>query len=35
VMELLRSAGIDIVEEVPLAALPALAAERAAPLPPK
>jgi len=35
VMELLRSAGIDIVEEVPLAAPPAPAAEAAAPLPPK
>jgi hypothetical protein len=35
VMELLRSAGIDIVEEVPLAA-PALPKEEvAAPLPPK
>jgi hypothetical protein len=35
VMELLRSAGIDIVEEVPLSAPPAPAAEPAAPLPPK
>ena len=35
VMELLRSAGIDIVEEVSLAALPTPAAEPAAPLPPK
>jgi hypothetical protein len=35
VMELLRTAGIDIVEEVPLAALPARTAESAAPLPPK
>jgi hypothetical protein len=35
VMELLRSAGIDIVEEVLLAALPAPAAEAAVPLPPK
>ncbi len=35
VMELLRSAGIDIVEEVPPAALAAPAAEPAAPLPPK
>ncbi len=35
VMELLRSAGIDIVEEVPPAAPPTPAAEPAAPLPPK
>ncbi len=35
VMELLRSTGIDIVEEVPLAALPVPAAEPAVPLPPK
>jgi len=35
VTELLRSAGIDIVEEVPLSAPPAPAAEPAAPLPPK
>ena len=37
VMELLRSAGIDIVEEVPLAAppAPAPAAVPAVPLPPK
>jgi len=35
VMELLRSAGIDIVEEVPPSAPPAPAAEPAAPLPPK
>jgi hypothetical protein len=35
VMELLRSAGVDIVEEVPLAAPPRPAAEPAAPLPPK
>jgi hypothetical protein len=35
VMELLRSAGIDIVEEVPLAAPPAPAAVPAVPLPPK
>ena len=35
VMELLRSAGIDIVEEVPLAAPRVPAAEPAAPLPPK
>jgi len=35
VLELLRSAGIDIVEELPLAAPPAPAAEPAAPLPPK
>ena len=35
VMELLRTAGIDIVEEVPLAAPPAPAAEPAVPLPPK
>jgi hypothetical protein len=35
VMELLRSAGIDIVEEVALAPPPAPAAEPAAPLPPK
>jgi hypothetical protein len=35
VLELLRSAGIDIVEEVPLAAPPAPAAEPAAALPPK
>jgi hypothetical protein len=35
VMELLRSAGIDIVEEVPLAALSVPAVEPAVPLPPK
>src|SRR6202041_2499709 len=35
VMELLRSAGIDIVEEVPLVAPPAPVAEPATPLPPK
>ena len=35
VMELLRSAGIDIVEEVPLSAPPTPAAEPAAPLQPK
>ena len=35
VMELLRSAGIDIVEEVPLAPAPAPKEEPAAPLPPK
>jgi hypothetical protein len=35
VMELLRSTGIDIVEEVPLVAPPAPAAEPAAQLPPK
>jgi hypothetical protein len=35
VMELLRSAGIDIVEEVALAPPPAPAAEPATPLPPK
>ena len=35
VMELLRSAGIDIVEEVPLAAPAPPKEEAAAPLPPK
>jgi hypothetical protein len=35
VAELLRSAGIDIVEEVPLAAPPATKEEPAAPLPAK
>jgi hypothetical protein len=35
VMELLRSAGIDIVEEVPAAAPPAPKEVTAAPLPPK
>jgi hypothetical protein len=35
VMELLRSAGIDIVEEVPLAAPPAPVGVPAATLPPK
>ena len=35
VMELLRSAGIDIVEEVPLASPPAAKAEPATPLPAK
>jgi hypothetical protein len=35
VMELLRSAGIDIVEEVPLSTLPAPVADPVAPPPPK
>jgi hypothetical protein len=35
VTELLRSAGIDIVEEIPLSPPPAPPAEPAAPLPPK
>jgi hypothetical protein len=35
VAELLRSAGIDIVEEIPLASPPAAKAEPAATLPPK